>query len=77
MASMRDSFCVDRRAAKEEAKKREQQQAMIASRGMYMGAGANGAATGVGHVQPLGYGAYGEEGKCALLLADGDVRSFT
>lgn len=54
------------RAAKEDAKKREreQHQAMMANRGMFMGvgsgSGANGAAEGVGHVQPLGYGAYGE-----------------
>lgn len=52
------------RAAREEVKKREreQHQAMLANRVMYMGGGggANGAAEGVGHVQPLGYGAYGE-----------------
>ncbi|CAB1119949.1 unnamed protein product [Ectocarpus sp. CCAP 1310/34] len=57
------------RAAKEEAKKheREQHHAMLANRGMLMGGGsgggggggANGAAEGVGHVQPLGYGSYG------------------
>ncbi|CAM9573178.1 unnamed protein product [Ectocarpus sp. 13 AM-2016] len=57
------------RAAKEEAKKheREQHHAMLANRGMYVGGGsgggggggANGAAEGVGHVQPLGYGSYG------------------
>lgn len=58
------------RAAREEAKKREREQhhAMLANRGMFMGGGsgggggggANGAAEGVGHVQPLGYGSYGE-----------------
>ncbi|CAM9962440.1 unnamed protein product [Laminaria digitata] len=48
------------RAAKDDAKKREQQQAMIANRGVYPGTGAaNGTAEGVGHVQPLGYGTYG------------------
>eukprot|EP00903_Cladosiphon_okamuranus_P008726 g8358.t1 len=51
------------RAAREEAKKREreQHQAMLANRAMYMGGGggSNGAAEGAGHVQPLGYGSYG------------------
>lgn len=48
------------RAAKDDAKKREQQQAMIANRGIYPGAAAtNGTAEGVGHAQPLGYGTYG------------------
>ncbi|CAM9247378.1 unnamed protein product [Pylaiella littoralis] len=53
------------RAAREEAKKREreQHQAMIANRVMYMGgaSGANGAAEAVGHVQPLGFGSFGEK----------------
>lgn len=51
------------RAAKEAKKReREQHQAMIANRAMYMGgaSGANGATETVGHAQPLGYGSYGE-----------------
>ncbi|CAN0115908.1 unnamed protein product [Ascophyllum nodosum] len=47
------------RAAKEDAKKRDQQQAMIANRGMYMGGNLNGSAAGVGHIQPLSYGTHG------------------
>lgn len=36
---------------------------MIANRVMYMGgaSGANGAAEAVGHVQPLGFGSFGEK----------------
>lgn len=44
------------RAAKEEAKKREQQQAMMANRGMYMASAVNGSAAGGGHVPTLSYG---------------------
>lgn len=56
--TLTDIFFV--RAAKDDAKKREQQQAMIANRGIYPGtAAANGTAEGVGHAQPLGYGTYG------------------
>lgn len=52
--------CLGSRAAKEEAKKREHAQSVAANRGLLMGANANGAAAGVNHVKPLGYGAYGE-----------------
>lgn len=65
------------RAAKEEGKKREQQQAMIANRGLYMGGNVNGAAAGVGHVKPLGYGTYGKQGEWINIKKRDPLQSST
>lgn len=48
----------------------------MANRAMYMGGGggANGAADGVGHVQPLGYGSYGESTEGEIERARGEER---
>lgn len=60
--------CLGSRAAKEEAKKREHAQSAAANRGLLMGANANGAAAGVSHAKPLGYGAYGERNAARKVL---------